>query len=63
MGGSCGTHSAEGKCIQSVGCKTSKKKNSWKTYRLSGGYIKIDLKETVWEDMDWIRTGTGGRLL
>lgn len=19
-----------------------------------GGYIKIDLKETVWEDMDWI---------
>jgi len=40
MGGSCGTHSGEEKCIQNVGCKTSKKK---KTYGSRGGYIKIDL--------------------
>jgi hypothetical protein len=53
MGGSCGMHSGEGKCIQSVGCKTSKKKTTWKTYGLRGD-IKIYLKETEWEDMDWI---------
>jgi len=53
MGGSCGTHSAEGKCIQCVGCKTSENDHV-ENLRIEGGDIlKLILKKQCGK-MDWI---------
>jgi hypothetical protein len=53
MGRACIKHGREDKCMQIFGRKPVKIKNTWKT-RSSEDNIRIDLREIVWDGMDWI---------
>jgi hypothetical protein len=43
--------------------KISKEKTTWRTQTRWEGIIKMDLNEICYEDVDWPRTGSSGRLL
>jgi len=63
MGGACSTYVYDEKCINSY--KILVEKPDWKISlqrhrRRSEDNIRMDLREVVWEGVDWHRIGTSG---
>jgi hypothetical protein len=55
MGGACGMHRKDGKCIHHSGWKTGRKKNPFERPRRRWEEnIRMDLMETAWDGVDWI---------
>jgi hypothetical protein len=52
MGGACGTHGSNNKCVQNFVVEAWRR--SFRRLRLSGDSIKIDLNEMGCEGGDWI---------
>jgi hypothetical protein len=63
---SCGTHRRGEKCVQEFGGKPEGKTPLGRPRRRWENGIRMDLRVislAVWIGFDWLRTGTGGRLL
>jgi hypothetical protein len=62
MGGACRTHARSYKLIQNVDRKLEGKRPLDRPKRGWIGNIKLNLKETICDDMDWIHLNYGGLL-
>jgi hypothetical protein len=54
MNGACSTHGRKEKCIQRFGRNILRKETIWNSMNLWENNIKMNLKETEWESVDWI---------
>jgi hypothetical protein len=60
MGGACSAHGGDEKCIQNFGWKTLREKSILKDVGVDGKItLEWILREIVWKDLHWIRTGVG----
>jgi hypothetical protein len=54
MGRACSTNGGEAECIKDIGGNARRKETTGKTRRRWVDNIKMDLREIVWDGMNWI---------